>query len=302
MATRVLKEFVIDKIAAVDRPCQEHAQVTIMKRKFDTKERKDMADKGEAMDDGSFPIKSAKDVVNSVHDWGRAGSRTDVKQHIIQRAKQIGASDMIPDEWVKKMAPEELGKVADLLSKQIYMSTAPYAQLDDDDADDEVAEDFDTALSEVLAYQMDWKVESAVQDLLSPLMDALRKSITSICKDQSLDPNMRLLEIRNSVGQFLTALQSKYNELQIPQQISTVVTKREQVTKAEIAILKLKLSVMQAGVAKANRMLTDGFNSGTMPKTKKPSRNSQPMDKAVDLSGLTGSKKKPKSHKGKEFG
>ncbi len=32
MARRILKEFVIDRIAAVDRPCQEHATVTIMKR------------------------------------------------------------------------------------------------------------------------------------------------------------------------------------------------------------------------------------------------------------------------------
>ena len=214
MATRILNELVIDKIAAVDFPCQEHATVTIMKRKDD----------------------------------------------------------------VQKMTAEDLGKLADLFTKQVYMSVAPYAALDDDDDDDNAAEDFDTALTEVLSYQMDWKIDTQIQDMLSPLCDALRKSITSICKDPSMDQNMRLLSIRNSVGQFLTAIQNQYQDLQLPQQISNVVLKREAHRNAEIAVAKLRLDVLKA---RTNSMLAsqEGAGGGTMPKAGRVSRNSQPMNK-----------------------
>lgn len=115
MANRILHELVIDKIAAVDNPCQEHATVALMKRAeseldifykrtFSDKQRKDMADKGQAMSDGSFPIASEKDVENAVRDWGRAGSKPAVKAHIISRAKSLGCTDCLPEDWVKKMA------------------------------------------------------------------------------------------------------------------------------------------------------------------------------------------------------
>lgn len=68
-------------------------------RDYSADERKAMAASGEAMADGSFPIKTRKDVENAVHDWGRAGSKPAVKAHIKKRAKALGAEDALPDDW-----------------------------------------------------------------------------------------------------------------------------------------------------------------------------------------------------------
>ena len=53
------------------------------------------------MPDGSYPIRSAKDVVNAVRDCCRSGEKADVKAHIIARAKAIGAEGALPDAWTE---------------------------------------------------------------------------------------------------------------------------------------------------------------------------------------------------------
>lgn len=101
MAAR-LKNLRLDEVSLVDRGANQHAHVTLFKRDYSADERKTMADKGEAMAGGRFPIKTPQDVTNAVHDWGRAGSAADVKAHIISRARSLGATDKLPDGWTAK--------------------------------------------------------------------------------------------------------------------------------------------------------------------------------------------------------
>ncbi|HEY1779249.1 MAG TPA: hypothetical protein VGG79_02245 [Roseiarcus sp.] len=106
MTRRILHELKIDKIAAVDRPCQEAATMTLMKRSFTPAERERLADTGAAMDDGSFPIVTAQDLRNAIHALNRARDYSAVKSHIIARAQAIGAEDQLPDSWgLQKAAP-----------------------------------------------------------------------------------------------------------------------------------------------------------------------------------------------------
>lgn len=86
----------------------------LSKKEFSDEKRKEMAAKGEAMADGSFPIESAKDVENAVHDWGRTGSKADVKAHIMSRAKAIGAEGSLPDDWHGKNKEEKAKALGDL--------------------------------------------------------------------------------------------------------------------------------------------------------------------------------------------
>ena len=53
------------------------------------------------MPDGSYPIRSAKDIENAVRDYYRSGKKADVKAHIIARAKAIGAESALPDDWME---------------------------------------------------------------------------------------------------------------------------------------------------------------------------------------------------------
>lgn len=108
-----ITSLTLSEISLVDRPANPDAvfelwkrdSSTMEKKTFDTKTRRELAAKGKAMPDGSFPITDSEDVQNAVHDWGRAGSKPDVKAHIIRRAKALNATDSLPDEWTKVTKP-----------------------------------------------------------------------------------------------------------------------------------------------------------------------------------------------------
>lgn len=68
-------------------------------REFKTKERKDLADKGNALPDGSFPIKSEQDLKNAIQAVGRAKDKAAAKAHIKKRARALGLESLIPAGW-----------------------------------------------------------------------------------------------------------------------------------------------------------------------------------------------------------
>ena len=74
----------------------------LQKRDFTAEERQKLADEGKAMPDGSYPIVTKEDLKNAVLSWGRGGAKADVKAFIIKRAKELGAENELPEDWVKK--------------------------------------------------------------------------------------------------------------------------------------------------------------------------------------------------------
>lgn len=70
-----------------------------LNRDFSAEERQRLAKSGEAMPDGSFPIVTRDDLENAIRAIGRASDPAAAKAHIKKRAKALGASDLIPDEW-----------------------------------------------------------------------------------------------------------------------------------------------------------------------------------------------------------
>lgn len=83
------------------------------KKDYTDAERKDMAEKGEALPNGGFPIKTEDDVKNAVDSIGRAKDPTAAKKHIKARAKALGVSNLIPDDW--KAARPDVEKFATAL-------------------------------------------------------------------------------------------------------------------------------------------------------------------------------------------
>lgn len=63
--------------------------------------RERAAEKGQALPDGSFPIRNVKDLKNAVRAYGRSkpSKRAEVRKHIIKRAKQLKRPDLIPDTF-----------------------------------------------------------------------------------------------------------------------------------------------------------------------------------------------------------
>jgi len=68
-------------------------------RVFKQAERRDAANKNQAMPDGSFPIKNAQDLRNAIQAVGRAKDPAAAKAHIKRRAKALGLENLLPDGW-----------------------------------------------------------------------------------------------------------------------------------------------------------------------------------------------------------
>ena len=70
-----------------------------IKRMYSREQREAMAESGDALPDGSFPIADAADLDNAIQAYGRAKDKAAAKEHIMKRAKELGKEDMIPADW-----------------------------------------------------------------------------------------------------------------------------------------------------------------------------------------------------------
>jgi HK97 family phage prohead protease len=74
-------------------------EVPGVKRDFSASERREAADAGAAMPDGSFPIKNASDLRNAIRLAGHSKNPDAAKAHIKKRARALGLTSLLPDDW-----------------------------------------------------------------------------------------------------------------------------------------------------------------------------------------------------------
>jgi len=87
------------------------------------KVREKAAEKGQALPDGSFPIRNIKDLKNAVQAYGRAkaSNKAAVRKHIIKRAKALGRADLVPDTFSSEtIEAQELSAMKAELSTRIH--------------------------------------------------------------------------------------------------------------------------------------------------------------------------------------
>jgi hypothetical protein len=70
---------------------------------FSPAKRDDLASKGHALKDGSFPIENTADLRRAVKAYGRASDdkKARVRRHIVKRARALGKPDMVPKDWTE---------------------------------------------------------------------------------------------------------------------------------------------------------------------------------------------------------
>jgi hypothetical protein len=101
---------------------EKSVDTELAKREFTTEERESAAEEGQAMPDGSYPIKNRADLKNAIQAYGRAKDPQKVKEHIMARARALGAENLIPDNWksVTKAAEvseeEQVAKVEQIMA------------------------------------------------------------------------------------------------------------------------------------------------------------------------------------------
>jgi|TARA_R100000935_G_C2807782_1_gene153535 hypothetical protein len=76
-----------------------HPEVTDedLNEAYSDEQRMELADKGFALSDGSYPIKNLQDLKNAIMAYGRAKDQAKTAKFIVKRAKALGAEDLIPD-------------------------------------------------------------------------------------------------------------------------------------------------------------------------------------------------------------
>jgi len=69
------------------------------KRFYTNERRSEYAKEGIAMSDGSYPIRDVGDLRNAIQAFGRAKNKPAAKRHIKKRARALGRTDLLPDNW-----------------------------------------------------------------------------------------------------------------------------------------------------------------------------------------------------------
>ena len=68
-------------------------------KEFSAGRRETLAKSGKAMKGGGYPIESTADLKNAISAFGRAKNPAATKAHIKKRARALGKSDLLPENW-----------------------------------------------------------------------------------------------------------------------------------------------------------------------------------------------------------
>ena len=98
-AGRLRAKSILVRAKANNKETLKSAADFVGKRAFSDEKRQELAAKGHARPDGSFPIETKGDIANAIQSVGRAKDYDAAKAHIIDRAKDLDAVDALPDDW-----------------------------------------------------------------------------------------------------------------------------------------------------------------------------------------------------------
>ena len=101
---------------------ESEAAEIALKRAYNGDTRDNMAKKGTALSDGSFPIADDSDLRNAIQAFGRAKDKPAAKAHILKRAIALGKEDLIPVSWVSK-ADIDKAKAGEKSAEGNFLST-----------------------------------------------------------------------------------------------------------------------------------------------------------------------------------
>ena len=111
-------EYTVESPLSEDEEIKALEAELAIKRMYSREQREEMADNGEALEDGSFPIADEADLKNAIQAYGRASDKAAAKAHIMKRAEELGLDELIPATWLEEDAeptdaPDEAARIAD---------------------------------------------------------------------------------------------------------------------------------------------------------------------------------------------
>jgi starvation-inducible DNA-binding protein len=178
--------------------------------------REKLAKSGEALPNGSYPIRNVSDLRKAVYAYGRSkpSDRAKVRRHITKRAKALGKPDLVPDEWKNLSASRmELSiSLADMRSKISTNSLTAAADIMQSDATVEATGGVDPkvpASNEALRSEGKYTAKTQPRDARGKFRLVLAR-LKQDSGDASLDAlSKRIGEVENldNVGNYARAAQ-----------------------------------------------------------------------------------------------
>ena len=107
-----LRKDAHDNLEQAIKDAYADVELVVMEN-YDNDQRKEMAEKGLALPDGSFPIKNLEDLKNAIQAYGRAKDQAAAAKFIAKRAKALSAEDLIPDteDFQKALKEASFGRI-----------------------------------------------------------------------------------------------------------------------------------------------------------------------------------------------
>lgn len=104
-----------EELAQRIRSTAEYDTLGYMSRR----ERERLAKEGKALPDGSYPIRNEEELKDAIQAYGRSkpGKRAAVRRHIMKKARGMGKSELIPENWKSASVVEEEIDAADLRAR-----------------------------------------------------------------------------------------------------------------------------------------------------------------------------------------
>jgi len=241
-----------------DQPKSDEPEVE--KREFTDAERKDMAEAGTALPDGSYPIKTVGDLKNAIQSFGRAKDPAKVKAHIIARAKALGKEALIPEAWSKAVeadtakADEMMHDPADLKAVRAGLIALIKAELDEmlAGSEDEIC-DVSELLCSLQIFLDWWTSEASENETDAPF--------TGWDQDDKEDDTMAYLGLGVSADLIKSATSADATDevrAELRSEIVKALGLDDTTTKTALAEAKEELELLKADLAAVKEMAVPG--------------------------------------------
>lgn len=227
----------------MDNRDMKEADADVEKKDYSEEQRASMAESGQAMEGGGFPIKTVKDLKNAIQAIGRAKNRAETIAHIKTRAEALGRTDLIPEEW-KTVAHDE----TDLNAVRASLIALIKAELDEMLASDENEIcDVQELLCSLSIFLDWWTDEAAEGETTEPFHDW----------DADKEPDMAYIGLGVSADLIKTASAESATDADrdaLRSEIVKALGLTETITKAELAEAKEEIALLKAELSSVKEM------------------------------------------------
>lgn len=184
----------------------------VEKRDVSTKEREKLADKGQALPDGSFPIANVGDLKNAIRAIGRAKDPAKAKAHIKKRAKALNQAQLIPDSWKADDADLTKHDSSELAMIRQGLVNCIQAELDELCNGESEIWDIKNLLESLTMFLNWWENEAYEGETESPNMEKTSDNVTHVTLSDNAENKAETADVTKAVMAQIEELKNDFTK------------------------------------------------------------------------------------------